>query len=1282
MDARRTGRILLQVLDALRAAHDVGNGQSVLHLDLKPKNVFLVPAHPGESAERVKVIDFGIGQFIGAEEPTGATPTSPSPTEARIEDGRVADGEDAWGGADSPEGEQTLLSVHTLDEPFGEDPNRSSDGPGGSGGSGWVQRSTACTPEYAAPEQCAHLLPEIDALPLDGRADIYALGVIGFQMLTGKLPFEKPARRKDLLHIKQAVEPSKVGSMGVRVPKNLAQFIDRCLARHRDGRYRDANEAYEVLRKIVHPPLRKSLLWGGGVLVLAAVAAAWLAGKRLSHQGLDLFTKTNDVERSLANSRLYLGPARAQALVRVSGLDSPSELEGIRMVDSRDTHANEINGFHALPQGDGQVIITADDSPARIQRPAYLEVRSFGRRPNWSVPFELVWIGEDAWSLESISIENLGERSVDPSGASVAIRVRGASEDFSSVQVESGDRTYGARRDETLSRGGEGVYRVPLEGLNLAGDRAELRVRVTDMAGRPRDGTFAANLANGPLKLDEASLDATAVGGRYSLSPRGDPQLKVKSSRKADLAYAVRDDSGALLMKGSVQGVQSGTYPLTGLTRLGGGKSFSGSIEVVADESAYVLHSGTGDRGVARSRLDFTFSDTAPDYSVRVATPGGGLGRSLDAKHTVYVSEHELVIRVGRENALPLGVQVVCAPADHPESAQELAPQLMVDREAIQADFLVEVPSDGEYALTVRVWRHDQPGEDAGHDPDSVLSGRLVVDSSPALLSVRGPAEGIVLRSRTDPLPKVEVRVQDKADPAALTRTPVDLHWDLVLSQRPDESIATGLLGSAVPGGQATTLEVPAPWSVGTKHVLTPDGNYRLVVSGVDAAGNTAVSAGLSFDTAVDGPELELLRPAPKIHWPRAESGGFEIQVVARDPNGVADVRGVVRRSGASDAPFELHVTGDSRHSEVSVWSGAVPFDESWSNRSVEVRLVSVDSFGAASKPFTEPRELGLVDHLLPPRVTVDFGDVPVEVLHLVEGNAAVAYTFGGRVDPEEERVHAAAGLPPYNSLNTPRSWRVGFAPHEIPSFYLDEHEVSVGQYLAFVRASTGYASASSWPEGSSPDSSRRQALERDLAAASADLPVSDLSWEEAAAYARWVGKRLPSLVEWEFAVRGGAVYRPFASARKNPRMPTRDEVNYDPDGAGDGSPWPCTRGGDVTEDTGISDLCGNVAEWTATPASFLDGAVTPLNLPAHALENRALFLDPRRFGRAEKMERYWVAGGSFQSARADFLTIDRRGRAWHGPTVGFRCAADVEAATTAASSSSAVRPRFRGLFE
>jgi formylglycine-generating enzyme required for sulfatase activity len=478
---------------------------------------------------------------------------------------------------------------------------------------------------------------------------------------------------------------------------------------------------------------------------------------------------------------------------------------------------------------------------------------------------------------------------------------------------------------------------------------------------------------------------------------------------------------------------------------------------------------------------------------------------------------------------------------------------------------------------------------------------------------------------------------------------------------------------------------MPRPWSLDAHGPLTSDGTYRIVFAGADAAGNEASTAEVTFESAVDGPELELSRPAPRIPWGRGESGGFEIQIIARDPNGVGGVRGAVRRGGASDVPFELRSTGDSKHASVSVWTGTVGFDESWANSPIEVRLSAEDAFGTPSEK-AESRELGPIDRIVPLRVAVDFDGIPVEELHLVEGNVGGPYTFGGRVDAEEERAFSALGLPPFNSLNTPRAWRVIYESHEIPSFYLDEHEVSVEQFLAFVRAEGGFRSPAHWPAGTAPDAARAENLERELAAGRKDLPVAEVTWEEATAYAHWVGKRLPSLVEWEFAVRGGALYRPFAGARPRARTvqhaPTREEVDYDPDVAGDGSLRPCVQKGDVTEDTGIFDLCGNVSEWTATPASFLEGAVTPLNLPAHVLENRAPFLDPRRTENAEKSERYWVAGGSFQTARADFSVVDRRGRTWHGPAVGFRCAADVDSATAVPASAPAGRPRFRESFE
>src|SRR5262249_56442084 len=126
---------------------------------------------------------------------------------------------------------------------------------------------------------------------------------------------------------------------------------------------------------------------------------------------------------------------------------------------------------------------------------------------------------------------------------------------------------------------------------------------------------------------------------------------------------------------------------------------------------------------------------------------------------------------------------------------------------------------------------------------------------------------------------------------------------------------------------------------------LTRDGAYRLIVRGDDDAGNAASPAEVLFDSAVDGPELQLARPAPRVHWPRSESGAFELEVVARDPNGVAAVRGFVRRAGAQDLPFQLKSSGDPRSTELSIWKGDLAFDESWSNAHAEVHLVAEDRF-------------------------------------------------------------------------------------------------------------------------------------------------------------------------------------------------------------------------------------------------------------------------------------------------------------------------------------------------
>jgi serine/threonine-protein kinase len=234
---KRVARIMLQTLDALRKAHR----KSILHLDLKPKNVFLVPGE--EKRERqdfVKIIDFGIGLHIGGGEV--AATASRSDEGPRRGTGTIPAPETA-----APKSKKSASSI---------------------------KRCTGCTPEYASPEQCGHMIQGEEIVALDGRSDIYSLGVMAFQMLTGRLPFEAPSRekRRDWYRIHREVQPRKVRSVQSKVPRRLASFVDRCLSKERDDRFADTDEAYALLDRFVNPPILETAAKMTGVVVLPLIA--------------------------------------------------------------------------------------------------------------------------------------------------------------------------------------------------------------------------------------------------------------------------------------------------------------------------------------------------------------------------------------------------------------------------------------------------------------------------------------------------------------------------------------------------------------------------------------------------------------------------------------------------------------------------------------------------------------------------------------------------------------------------------------------------------------------------------------------------------------------------------------------------------------------------------------------------------------------------------------------------------------------------------------------------
>src|SRR5437867_8378879 len=148
----------------------------------------------------------------------------------------------------------------------------------------------AGTAHFMSPEQAA-------SEPIDGRSDIYALGVVGYLALSGRLPFEES--NLPALILRQATEaPPSVTRTAPGLPPALAAAIDRCLQRDPAGRFANAEALAEALappietRPALPPTLRAWLgarnpllvpymAWSGvfGTLTLVNLAV-WLAGRR------------------------------------------------------------------------------------------------------------------------------------------------------------------------------------------------------------------------------------------------------------------------------------------------------------------------------------------------------------------------------------------------------------------------------------------------------------------------------------------------------------------------------------------------------------------------------------------------------------------------------------------------------------------------------------------------------------------------------------------------------------------------------------------------------------------------------------------------------------------------------------------------------------------------------------------------------------------------------------------------------------------------------------------
>jgi formylglycine-generating enzyme required for sulfatase activity len=92
------------------------------------------------------------------------------------------------------------------------------------------------------------------------------------------------------------------------------------------------------------------------------------------------------------------------------------------------------------------------------------------------------------------------------------------------------------------------------------------------------------------------------------------------------------------------------------------------------------------------------------------------------------------------------------------------------------------------------------------------------------------------------------------------------------------------------------------------------------------------------------------------------------------------------------------------------------------------------------------------------------------------------------------------------------------------------------------------------------------------------DLPVGNVTWEDAAAFCDWVGGRLPTEAEWEYAARGGKSDLIYP----NGNTISHDEANYDGKGGRDKWQEPAPVRSFPPNGFGLYDMAGNAWEWVA----------------------------------------------------------------------------------------------------